>query len=243
MKCFAFLLVLVMSMPALRAQVASAALLGEVHDESGALAPAVTVSARHNATGFLRTAVTSTQGAYRIDELLPGDYTVTAERAGFRTVEARNVTLQVNQKARLDLILKIGAERDSVTVQALVSPLHGDDASVGYRLQTSDIEALPLVRRNVVNLITLGPGAIPRQLGGFVSDQVNSVQANRGASALNPPINGARSYMNAFLIDGASDTDRNTFAIAVEPPMESVQEFHIQTSAASAEFSQAAGGI
>jgi outer membrane receptor protein involved in Fe transport len=114
---------------------------------------------------------------------------------------------------------------------------------VGYRLESTNIDALPLVQRNVVNLVTLGPGAIPRQLGGFVSDQVNSVQANRGATALNPPINGARSYMNAFLLDGANDTDRNTFAIAVEPPMESVQEFRMQTSAASAEFSQAAGGI
>ena len=227
----------------LRAQVASSVLLGEVHDESGALAPGVAVSARQNATGFLRTAATNAQGAYRIDDLLPGDYTVTAERAGFRTVEARNVTLQVNQKARLDLVLKIGAERDSITVQAQVSPLQSDDPSVGYRLQASDIDALPLVTRNVVNLVTLGPGAIPRQLGGFVSDQVNSVQANRGATALNPPINGARSYMNAFLIDGANDTDRNTFAIAVTPPLESVQEFHIQTSASSAEFSQAAGGI
>jgi outer membrane receptor protein involved in Fe transport len=243
MKCFAFLLVSVMSVSALRAQVASAALLGEVHDESGALAPAVTVSARHDATGFLRIAVTNAQGAYRIDELLPGDYTVTAERAGFRTVEARNVTLQVNQKARLDLVLKIGAERDSITVQAQVSPLQSDDPSVGYRLQTSEIDALPLAKRNIVNLVTLGPGAIPRQLGGFVSDTISGVQANRGGTALNPPINGARSYMNAFLIDGANDTDRNTFAIAVTPPLESVREFHIQTSAASAEFSQAAGGI
>ena len=243
MKCFALLAVSVMSLFPLRAQVASSVLLGEVHDESGALAPGVAVSARQNATGFLRTAATNAQGAYRIDDLLPGDYTVTAERAGFRTVEARNVTLQVNQKARLDLVLKIGAERDSITVQAQVSPLQSDDASVGYRLPSSDIEALPLVTRNVVNLVTLGPGAIPRQLGGFVSDQVNSVQANRGATALNPPINGARSYMNAFLIDGANDTDRNTFAIAVTPPLESVQEFHIQTSASSAEFSQAAGGI
>ena len=69
------------------------------------------------------------------------------------------------------------------------------------------------------------------------------MQANRGATALNPPINGARSYMNAFLLDGANDTDRNTFAIAVTPPLESVQEFRIQTSLPSAEFSQAGGGV
>ncbi|MBZ5593834.1 MAG: TonB-dependent receptor [Acidobacteriia bacterium] len=229
--------------PAANAQVASATLLGDVRDESGALAPAATVTARHNATGFVRSAVTNSQGAYRIDELLPGEYTVTAEKSGFRTVEAKAIPLEVNQKARLDLVLTIGGERDSVTVQAQVSPVQSEDASIGYRLESSAIDSLPLVERNVVNLVTLGPGAIPRQLGGFVSDSVSGVQANRGATALNPPINGARSYMNAFLLDGANDTDRNTFAIAVEPPMESVQEFRMQTSAASAEFAQAAGGI
>ena len=87
------------------AQVASSTLLGEVHDESGALAPAVTVTARNNATGFVRTAATGPQGAYRIDELLPGEYTVTAEKSGFRTMQMQDVVLQVNQKARLDLVL------------------------------------------------------------------------------------------------------------------------------------------
>src|SRR5689334_12505042 len=103
-----------------RAQVASASLLGEVHDETGAVAPDVTVSARHNETGFVRIAVTGTQGAYRLDELLPGAYTVTAEKPGFRTLTTGSLTLEVNQKARLDLVLKIGAQSDSVTVQASV---------------------------------------------------------------------------------------------------------------------------
>ena len=48
--------------------------------------------------------------------------------------------------------------------------------------------------------------------------------------------------MNTFLLDGAYDTDRNTFAIAVYPPMESVQEFHIQSTLAPAEFPQSGGG-
>src|SRR5579864_2985517 len=171
------------------AQVASSTLLGEVRDESGALVPAVTVTARNNANGFVRSSMTGQQGAYRIDELLPGDYTLSTEKSGFRTLTTGGVTLEVNQKARLDLVLKVGAERDSVTVQAQVSPLQGDDATIGYRLESSGIDALPLVSRNVVNLITLGPGAIPRYLGGFVSDQINQVQSNRGATALNPSIN------------------------------------------------------
>jgi hypothetical protein len=228
---------------ALRAQVASATLLGEVRDESSAVAPAVTVTARHDTTGFVRTVVTDSLGAYRIGELLPGEYTVTAEKSGFHALEVKGVSIEVNQKARLDMVLKLGEKRDIVAVDAQVSPVQSDDATEGYRLDSSQINALPLADRNVVYLVTLGPGAIPRQLSGFTSDQINAVQANRGLTALNAPINGARSYMNAFLLDAANDTDRNTFAIAVEPPMESVQEFRMQTSGSSAEFSQAAGGV
>src|SRR5437899_3484687 len=229
--------------PPAGAQVASATLLGDAHDQSGALVPAATITARNSDTGFIRTVLTNSQGAYRIDELLPGRYTITAAKPGFRTVEAVDVVLEVNRKARLDLVLDIGSERGSVTVQAQVSPVESDDASIGYRLEASSIDSLPLAQRNVVNLVTLGPGAIPRQLNGFISDQINQVQSNRGLTALNPPINGARSYMNAFVLDGANDTERNTFAIAVTPPVESVQEFRIQTSGAAAEFAQSGGGV
>ena len=208
------------------------------------LVAAAVVTAVHDATGFSFSAGTGAQGSYRIGELPPGGYTVTVAKPGFRTAVARKVILEVNQKARLDVVMQVGVAHDSVTVTAEVSPLQNDDASAGYRLDNSAIESLPLPVRNVISLVTLGPGAIPRQLGGFVHDVVNDVQQGpRGAVALNPPINGSRSTINTFLLDGASDTDRNTFAIAVYPPMESVQEFRIQTSLPAAEFPQAGGGV
>src|SRR5690348_343082 len=134
MRISALLFCLISAAFTARAQVASATLLGEVRDESAALAPRVTVTARQDSTGFSRSAVTTPQGAYRIADLAPGAYTVSAEKSGFRTVTAEHVLLEVNQNARLDLVLKIGAARDSITVQASVSPVQSDDASVGYRL-------------------------------------------------------------------------------------------------------------
>ncbi len=225
------------------AQVASATLLGEIRDESSAVAPGVVVTARNTATGFTSTAVTNAQGTYRMDALLPGAYAVTAVKAGFRPAGAEGLSLEVNQKARLDLVLTIGAGQDSLTVHGSISRVQTGDPSAGYRFESGEIDSLPLDQRSVAALITLGPGAVPRQLGGFTHDVVNDLQESRGAVALNTPINGARSYMNTMTIDGASDTDRNTFSIAVMPPMDSVQEFRIQSSLASAEFSQAAGGV
>jgi hypothetical protein len=239
---FAILLLVVVVVPA-EGQVASASLLGTVKDQASAGIPYAKVTARHEATGFSREVLSSDAGEYHISELLPGRYTVLAEKQGFRTLLVRGILLEVNQKAQLDLELQVGLPQENVTITGDVSLVQAGDASVGYRLDSTAIRALPLDGRNVISLVTLGPGAIPRQLGGFGHDIINDVQENRGAVALNAPINGARSTMNTYLLDGGMNTDLNTRAIAVIPPMESVQEFRIAASLPSAEFAQSGGGV
>jgi hypothetical protein len=236
-------LILLLIAGALEAQVASASLAGTVVDESSAVVAGARVTATENGNGFSRAALTDARGDYAFEQLAPGTYTLSVEKSGFRSYRAEQVTLAVNQTARLEIRLAIGATQERVAVVAQVSPVQSENASIGYQMDQARIAELPLSSRNVVSLVTLGPGAIPRQMGGFVHDVVNDVQeGSRGSVALNAPINGSRSTMNAFLLDGAYDTDRNTFAIAVYPPMESVLEFHSQTSLAPAEFSQAGGG-
>ncbi|HXB70012.1 MAG TPA: TonB-dependent receptor [Candidatus Acidoferrales bacterium] len=225
------------------AQVASATLSGAVLDQSSAAVAGATVTVTQPATAFTRTVASDAHGNYVFDPLPTGAFTVTAAKPGFRDYEATGVVLEVNQKGRHDIRLAVGAAQDRITVTAAVSPVDTEDAAIGYRLDNSKIAGLPLASRNVVALVTLGPGAIPRQLGGFVHDVNNDIQeGSRGSVALNPPINGGRSTMNSFLLDGAYDTDRNTFAIAVYPPIDSVQEFRIQSSLAPAEYPQAGGG-
>ncbi len=225
------------------AQVSSGSLLGDVRDEKAGTVQSATVVVRNNDTGFTRTASSNAFGSYRIDDLLPGAYTVTAQHDGFQTVSVSPVFLEVNQKARLDFELRAGSAHDTVTVTAHTSPLQTDDASVGYLLGSNFVEALPLLGRNIISLVTLGPGSIPRQLGGFTHDQINDLQGNRGAVAFNAPVNGARSTENSYILDGAYNTDRNVFAIGVVPPMETVSEFRIQTSLAPAEFAQSGGAV
>ncbi|MBZ5625222.1 MAG: TonB-dependent receptor [Acidobacteriia bacterium] len=238
---FGFLLLLIAGVA--HAQVASATLAGTVVDQSSAVVAGATITASQPTTGFSRTTVSDAHGNYVFDQLTPGTYTILAQKPGFRDYQAEGVVMELSQKARQEIRLTLGPSQERITVAASVSPVDTDDATVGYRLDNSKIAALPLASRNIVSLVTLGPGAIPRQLGGFVHDVNNDVQeGSRGSVALNPPINGSRSVMNAFLLDGAYDTDRNTFAIAVYPPMDSVQEFRIQSSLAPAEFPSAGGG-
>jgi len=226
-----------------RAQVSSGSLLGDAHDEKGGSVAGVLIQARDNATGFTRSAVTNSFGSYRIDDLQPGSYTVTSQKDGFQTIRISPVAVEVNQKARLDFDLRLGSSHDTVTVTAHASPLQTDDASEGYLLAATPIEELPLIGRNIISLVTLGPGAIPRQLGGFTHDISNDLQGNRGAVAFNAPVNGARSTENTYVLDGAYNTDQNVYSIAVVPLLETVAEFRIQTSLASAEFAQSGGAV
>ena len=226
------------------AQISSANLTGTVTDQSAAAVSGAVITASQAGTGFARSTVSDSRGNYSIEGLAPGAYTLSAQKPGFAVFEATGVSLAVNQSARFDIRLAVGAAHDIVTVSGSVSPVQTEDATVGYRMDQSLVTGLPLGSRNVIALATLGPGAIPRQLSGFTHDVNNDVQeGSRGSVALNPPINGSRSTMNAFLLDGAYDTDRNTFAIAVYPPMDSVEEFHIQSSSATAEYPSAGGGV
>src|SRR5579864_7787810 len=116
-----------------RAQVSSGSLLGDARDEKGAFVPGVAIQARSSATGFTRTATTNSFGSYRIDDLLPGSYTVTAQHEGFQA-KSMSVMVEVNQKARVDFELHLGWSLDTVTVTAHAPPLQTDEASEGYLL-------------------------------------------------------------------------------------------------------------
>ena len=128
-------------------------------------------------------------------------------------------------------------------MEAAASPVETDAASIGYLLHSRAVLSLPLQTRDVASLVTLGPGAVARQLGGFTNDVSSDYQGARGLVQQNAPVNGARATQNIYLLDGAVNTDRMVFAMAIEPPLESVQEFRIQTSLASAEFAQAGGAV
>jgi Carboxypeptidase regulatory-like domain/TonB dependent receptor len=193
--------------------------------------------------GFTRTSVSGPDGNHLLNDLSPGVYEISALKPGFRKATASGVHVEVSQTAILNFYLEIGSEKESISVSGEVSPLQPGDGSASYLLRAATVEALPLEQRNAIELVTLGPGAVPRQLGGFTHDLNNDLQSGNGAVALNPPINGARSEGNTYVFDGAYNTDRNTFVIAVIPPLESIQEFRIQTSVASATASEAAGGV
>ncbi len=241
MKFLSLLLILSFG---LAAQVSTGSVYGRITDQSGAVVADASITAISEATGFSRRVTADGSGDYRLDDLPPGVYSLTAERHGFQLFTERHARLEVNQQLRVDVELKVGVATESVEVIAKETLLQADDSSAGYLVDSQIADSLPLDGRDVMSLVTLGPGVVPRQLGGFVHDVNNDVQeGSRGSVALNSPVNGARSNMNAYLLDGSYNTDRNTFAVAVIPPLEAVQEFRTESSLAPSAFAQTGGGV
>src|SRR4051794_13691584 len=103
-------------------QQSAARLLGNVIDQSGAAVPNATVTALAATTGQRRTTTTEENGTYAIPLLPIGEYVVTVEAQGFKQSTVRNVVLQVDQDARVDITLSLGSTSETVSVEA-VAPL------------------------------------------------------------------------------------------------------------------------
>lgn len=138
----------------------STQILGSVEDPTGASVGGVAITATHLSTGQVRKTVTSGQGVYVFPLMAPGEYTVRAEAAGFKTELRSGLILQLNQKARVDFKLQIGQVSDSVEVSASGVILNTDDAAIGNVVEQKRIVDLPLNGRNFANLAGLVPGVI-----------------------------------------------------------------------------------
>src|SRR4051794_7634003 len=97
----AFLLFLLTA--AVKGQVASATLSGTISDPSSAVVSGTTITAVQTATGFARTAVSDARGTYVFHQLAPGEYRITAEKAGFNRFEREHLVIELNQKSRYDI--------------------------------------------------------------------------------------------------------------------------------------------
>src|SRR5881398_670511 len=89
---------------------------GVVSDSSGAVVAGATITVSNPQTNFTRSATTNNAGNYNFPALLPGLYNVRAESAGFGTEIRSGVELQVQQVARIDFQLRVGALAEAVEV-------------------------------------------------------------------------------------------------------------------------------
>lgn len=214
-----------------RAQTTRGTILGSVRDQSGAPMAGVTVTATQTTTGLHRTDTTNDSGEYSIPELPVGPYTVTAEHPGFVKIERSGITLQVDDKLRVDLGLKVGQVNQTLVVQESAPVVQTDSATMGNVINTRAVTELPLNGRNFLQLNLLVPGVNQGVKGSQNQTQGGSIS-----------VNGAREQANNFLLDGMDNNDLaiNQYSVALDP--DAILEFKVQASTYTAEFGRSPGG-
>jgi hypothetical protein len=213
----------------------SAEITGTVTDKTGALVAGAEIVIVNTKTGTERKAVSNEGGAYTIPFLTPGDgFTVTVQKPGFRQAKAENLRLEVNQVARLDFALEVGAVTESVNVSASAALIEADSSAVGQVVETKAIQDLPLNGRNFVQLAILAPGVSGVGFGsrGTIMSGTRPDDLRPGSELF---ANGNREGSNNFLIDGADNNERLTLSIVLRPSVEAVREFKMQTNMFAAE--------
>ncbi len=221
------------------AQVNTASIRGTITDSSGAVVANASITATNDETGAKFTTVSNAQGIYVFPVLSVGAYTVTAELQGFKTAVRRGVELEVNQTARIDLVLEVGSLAERVVVEEPVPLVETETSSLGTVVSQRDIVDLPLNKRNFSQLVTLVPGANFGATGTIGGGDRPDDPRPRSSFF----VNGTRDSSNTYLIDGIDNYDRIHTTIAIKPSIDAVQEFKVQTSLYSAEFGRNAGGV
>ncbi len=232
---------LIAMMPALLAQSAgTAGLTGTVTDPSGAAVPNVTVTLTSNDTNQVRTETTGSNGQYKFTLLPPGSYRVRFAANGFKTAEITAVTMNVTESPTLNRTLEVGAQTESVTVEASAETLQTASSTLGTTVGSKAVTDLPLSSRNYTQIIGLSSGT---------SAPVNNATSfGKGTGDIS--VNGNTPGQNNFQMDGvaiqsmASNGSANDGGIYVGIPVpspDSIQEFKIQTSTYDATFGRNPG--
>jgi hypothetical protein len=229
-----FLLMSVASRP-LHAQSTTASMLGVVRDSSGAVIPGAEVTATNTGTSFTRTMSTDNEGGYLFTNLPIGAYELKASMNGFQTFVQTGITLVVNQNARVDVTLSLGAASQTVQVDAQVNTVDTHSVVMGELVDRTRIQELPLNGRNAMQLAAVVPGVT-----NILSAPTVQTQSRSGPSIT---VAGGRDTQNEFRFDGASwkNITQNTGLNLPNP--DALQEFQILTSSPSAEYGRNSGGI
>jgi hypothetical protein len=231
-----FLLLAIGFAKPLWAQKDAGTIVGTVRDPSGAVVQGAKVAIEDVDRGVQMTISTNEQGEYVASPLHIGSYKVTVEKAGFKKAVSEVVQLDVQGRIAINIALQVGQQTEEVLVTGAAPLLETETSELGQVVDQKRVSNLPLNGRNFAQLALLSTGTAPSEPGA-------RDEGGYGFSA-----NGARSLQNNFLLDGVDNNSNlpdllNETNFVIQPPVEALQEFKVQTNAYSAEFGRGNGAI
>ena len=217
-------------------QQVTAAITGKVSDPSGGAIPGARVTATDIERSTQYPTATNAEGMYNLPRVPIGTYNVKVEAQGFQTSTQSNITLVLNQVARLDFQLQVGSMTQTVEVTSAPPLLQTQATQVGQVIDSRTNAELPLATRNYVQLTLLAAGSVHPDPSAFKSGQTT-------ASSGRPYVNGNREQANNFILDGMDNNQVSDNVVGYAPSVDAIQEFNEITQNAPAEFGNYMGGI
>ena len=217
-------------------QVFTATVTGIVLDPSGGAIPKATLSLTNTATADKRTATTGLDGRYTFSQLLPGNYELSTEAAGFKKYVQQGIGLHANDTVELNLTLQVGSTSESVEVSAAAPLLDTQTADQSLHIETNTLANLPMATRDAFRIVWANAG---------ISEAFNGATSNTGDQNLDRfGMNGGRTESTAILIDGVPATSTSQWnGLYYSPTLEDVQEVQLVRNSYDAQYGRSGGGV
>jgi hypothetical protein len=220
------------------AQSFTATIRGVVTDSARAVVPGARVAVVNVERNTKQNSETDAAGRYVITELPPGKYRLEVEAVGFSAFAQGPFELEVNQQATLNVELKLGTVETKVEVTGAAPMLNVTSAALGQVVENKFIQSLPSLNRSAVSLVALAPGIGPSDVepGTIGSGDPTNFVAN-----------GVRNSTSDVMLDGVTVTNveqhSGITALIFQPPIDSIQEFKVQSNFYSAEYGNSGGAV
>ena len=208
------------------AQVESGTFLGTVRDASGGVITGATITIMEVETNVLHKGSTNEQGEYNVSHLKSGLYNISIAQAGFKTATQSNIKLDINQVVRVDVALVPGVVSEHVEVTAAEPLVESQTSSIGQVIEETQVHDLPLNGRDFLQLAYLSPGVNQGEIGAV--QQGGIPENERGNGSIH--VNGLMATNNNFLLNGFDNNEQQIGFEILQPPVEAIDEFKVQTS-------------
>jgi hypothetical protein len=231
-------------------QAGRGAISGLITDPSGAIVAGAKVAANDQATGTRLSTVSTAAGIYTFVSLSPGKYQITVGQKGFETVVQKNVDVTLDQVSTVNVTLTLGNVNEVVTVNEATSLVDTSNSTVGQLISSETIDRVPLLTRNVFDLVQLSAGVTPangapNSSSSFAIENISS--GRPGVDVSSYTINGAIVGSVYYMVDGSplGIAENNVAAIipALDIPEDGVEETRVETQNTPASYQSGGAGV
>jgi hypothetical protein len=199
-------------------QTTEGSIRGYVRDQQGGVLPGVSVTATTAQSPTPQLSVTDQQGVYRLLNLAPGTYTITAELPGFQKLARPDVVVHAGLNLDIDLVMKVGTMTETIEVKGEAPLFETKNAVQSVSVSGEVVQSLPLgPQKHWSEFIRFTPGAISRD------STVNQAPVFY--------VHGSGIVSESTLIDGADMTSAiNPWLGYTALPTDTVADVQLRTS-------------